>query len=130
MNLDERWIYIFIRQDLPDWQQLVHSNHAALAIGVEIPGMVRPCDTMGGHPNLVLIGVADEKALQAAAEDFRQREVRFRAWKDPDAEHLGLLSLVTEPMDKRERNKLHHYRPWSRSNNTFGKRKAEHENTR
>lgn len=120
MNLDERWIYIFIRQDLPDWQQLVHTNHASILIGLGIPAPTE------GHPHVILIGVKDEAALQLAADDCRIREVKFRTWKDPDAEHLGLLSLVTEPLDKRERNKLHQYRPWSRSNNTFGKRKQEH----
>lgn len=120
INLDECYVYVFIRQDLPDWQQLVHSNHATL-LATDRLGR----GASSGHPNLVMIGVADESALRSAGQDMAARSIDHVRWQDPDAEHMGLISLCTEPLTKRDRNKLHHYRPWVRSNNTFGKGKQQ-----
>lgn len=129
MNLDPMYIFIFIRQDLFNWQQLVHTNHVALEMGAEILRATPLCELttsafrLNGHPNIVVVGVADIAALQAAHVDLMKREVPHKMWADPD--DLGLnpnwTSLATYPITKQERNKLHHYRPWSERNNANAK---------
>lgn len=126
MNIDDCNMYVFIRQDLPDWQQLCHSNHAMFEMARR-QGFLPASD---GHPNVILIGVKDQDAIKQACEDLRAREVDFIAWKDPDAPQLGLLSMATAPLDRRDRNKLHSYRPWERKNNTFGKGAPKNEQRR
>lgn len=127
MNIDDSSMYVFIRQDLPDWQQLCHSNHAMFEMarkqGATMPNASdnERLNELAGHPNVILVGVKDQDALKEACEDLRQREVGFFAWSDPDAPQLGLLSLATGPLSKRDKNKLHSYRAWERKNNTFGK---------
>lgn len=130
-NLNHRYIFVFIRQDLFSWEQLVHVAHAAFLMGKEVPRMIplremfEGIGTCLGHPSLVVIGVDNEEALKKVCDDLRAREVRFTAWKDPDAPEQGLLSVITEPVTKRDKNKLHHYRPWSERNNTHPKAQAQ-----
>lgn len=121
MNLDETYIFIFVRQDLFSWQQLVHVGHASFLMGKEVPGMVPRRETLSGHPSLVIVGRPDREEMAKVVADLQARGIPFKEWSDPDSPEDGLVTISTEPLSKRDRNKLHHYRPWSERNNTHPK---------
>lgn len=125
MNLDDKYIYLFVRQNLFSWQQMVHISHAAFLGGTFTDGFCQKRHQLSGHPSLVVVGVEDEAALRAVALDLGNLEIECSLWADPDAkegdEDFGLLSIVSQPLSKRERNKLHKYRPWSERNNVHPK---------
>lgn len=127
-DLDQAYVFIFVRQDLFNWQQLVHVSHISLELGMDLVGLAPLRDlTVGGrwrpfgHPNVIVVGVNDEAALNAVCDELRSKSLPFRAWQDPDDRPPKLMSVATEPLSKRDRNLLHHYRPWSERNNKHEK---------
>lgn len=121
MNLDDKFIYVFIRQNMFPDHQMVHSFHLGFLIGKAIDGYCQKRHTLSGHPIVLLFGEPNEAALNDRCEQMRQLGIEFTTWSDPDAkpEHddFGLTGIVTEPMTKTQRNKMPRFRQWSQNNN-------------
>lgn len=133
MNLDDCSVYLFVRQDIPLAQQLVQSNHALLMMAwPELPVCTIAMDsgaassifasstnvvTLGdhGHPNIILIGVPDVKALERVKAKLERLQIVHYAWREPDEPGLGFTAIATAPLDKPQRNQLHSYRLWKYS---------------
>jgi hypothetical protein len=103
--MDDRYVYVFIRQDLPISMQLVHSCHATY----HASRCYRPDE---GIPCLVVIGVPDLAALNRVLTKLRDKQVPHFAWTDPDVA-LGMLSIATAPLTDDQRIHLKNYRLYS-----------------
>lgn len=125
MNLDERYICVFVRQNMFPDHQMVHGFHLGFLIGKAVDGFCQKRHTLTGHPIVLLFGEPDEAALIARAEELRKSGIEVIEWRDPDsqAEHddFGLTGIVSEPITKTQRNKLPRHKQWSQNNNTHPK---------
>lgn len=95
---------MFVRQDIPIQQQIVQSNHAVLSLA-----QWRGVD---GIPNLVVIGVPNQKALARVKAKLEAAAIAHFAWEEPDMD-LGFTALATEPLAGEKRTILAHYRLWN-----------------
>ena len=100
---DDKYIFVFVRQDLSIPQQLVQSNHATLSLASKY--------IINGTPNLVLIGVPDRDGLIEAGNLLTQYGHRYYAWFEPDYD-LGLTAIATVPLSREEKKLLAHYTLW------------------
>ena len=121
MNLDDKFIYVFIRQNMFADHQMVHTFHLGFLIGKAIDGFCQKRYVLSGHPSVILIGCEEEKTFASIMQSLSALGIEFMEWRDPDSkpEHddYGLTGIVTEPITKSTRNKLGKYRPWSDRNN-------------
>ena len=125
MNLNEKYIYVFVRQNMFPDHQMVHSFHLGFLIGKAIDGYCQKRNTVTGHPIVLLFGEPDETALTARCEQLKQLGIEYIEWRDPDSapahDDYGLTGIVTEPLIKTQRNKLPRYSQWSENKNTHPK---------
>lgn len=121
MNLDERYILVFIRQNMFPDKQMVHSVHLGLLIGKALDGYCQKRHALTGHPNVLVFGVDYEDDLNAVSDTLRTQEIEHMAWADPDAveghDDFGVAGIVSEPITKKQRAKLPRFRQWSASKN-------------
>lgn len=121
MNLDDKYICVFVRQNMFPDHQMVHSFHLGLLIGKALDGYCQKRHELTGHPNVLVFGEPDEAGVIARAGQLRQMGIEVVEWRDPDAnpEHgdFGLTGIVTEPINKTLRNKLPRFKQWSANNN-------------
>lgn len=106
MNLDDRYIYVFVRQDVPIPQQLVNASHAAYHVAAL-------CRLGEGVPSLVAIGVPHAKAMSKVLAKLRDSQLAHFAWTDPDFSDLGVTSVATSPLSDQQRAALRNYRLYS-----------------
>lgn len=125
MNLDDKYICVFVRQNMFPDHQMVHSFHLGFLIGKAVDGFCQKRASLAGHPIVLEFGEPDEAALIARAEELRKSGIEVIEWRDPDStpEHddFGLTGFVTEPLTKTQRNKLPRCRQWSQNNNVHPK---------
>jgi hypothetical protein len=103
--MEDRYIYVFVRQDLTVPQQLVHSNHA-------VYHMATGYDWCRGTPAIVVIGIPNLKSLNRVAEKMRKENIDCYMWLDPDV-NMGTLAIATVPLDLEKRAALSNYRLYS-----------------
>src|SRR4051812_48801549 len=96
--MDDRYVYVFIRQDLPLPLQLVHACHATY----HATQCFRPDE---GMPCVVVIGCPDLKALNRVKNKLADYQLPHFCWDDPD-EAFGMLSIATAPLSSSQRNHL------------------------
>lgn len=65
----------------------------------------------GTTPNLVLIGVPDQAALERVREKLRCSEIAYVSWEEPDYDY-GFTAIATEPVMEEEKGIFAHYRLW------------------
>jgi hypothetical protein len=106
--LDNKYIYVFVREDLDPGVLLVQSVHAAIQVAKE--GL----HLETGIPNVIALGVADEEALLNATLRLSELGVGFHAFTDSDLPQLGTTSVVTYPTENQKKN-LAEYRLYPRS---------------
>jgi hypothetical protein len=95
----EAYTYVLVRSDLRIEQQMVQAAHAALEAGFAFKA---PPSTS----NLVLLAVAGQDELLAAAEMLADKGVEHELFFEPDDE-MGYSALATRPLfTKRERSAL------------------------
>lgn len=99
----EKYVYIFVRQDIPLVQQIVQSNHATWQMSAKYGDE--------SIPNIVLIGVPDIEALNAACRLLSENQIPHWSWTDPDFD-FGFASIATAPISGLARQCLAHYRLW------------------
>lgn len=100
--MDDRYVYVFLRQDLPIALQLVHACHAVYHVTCNY----RPDE---GVPCLVVIGVPNPAALARVVKKLQEKQLPHFVWNDPD-EKFGAISIATAPLNHTERNYLKEYR--------------------
>lgn len=83
--------------------QIVQSNHASLTLA--------SWSEIDGVPNLVVVGVPDERSLSKAKQKLVDAGIEYFAWIEPDG-GLGFTSLITEPLDRERKQALKNYRLW------------------
>lgn len=103
MQNADRWVYLFVRQDIRLEQQLVQASHAALTLGSTTP--------IQGIPNLILIGVPSQMDLLTLEWRLSSHGIRFITFEEPDF-NLGLTAIATEPLDAKRKKALAEYRLW------------------
>lgn len=127
MNLDEMYIAVFIRQDMFMDHQMVHNFHLGFLIGRAVDGYCQKRNTVTGHPIQLLFSCANEADLKDKANTLRAQEIEYISWSDPDSEpthdDYGLIGIVSQPLTKRQRNKLPRFDAWHESRNS--RKKAE-----
>ena len=64
-----------------------------------------------GEPNLVLIGVPNEKGLRKAKAKLEAAGIEYVAWEEPDYDY-GFTALATAPLDRSKKEVLANYRLW------------------
>ena len=121
MNLDDKFVYVFIRQNMFADHQMVHTFHLGFLIGKSVDGFCQKRSTLSGHPSVILIGCEHEESLFGVLAEMDKSGVEYIEWRDPDSkaghDDYGLVGIVTEPITKTVRNRLSKFRPWSDRNN-------------
>lgn len=64
-----------------------------------------------GIPNIVLIGVPDQAALQRVLTKLAANQIPHYAWSEPDYD-FGLTAIATQPLYDADRKILQNYRLW------------------
>lgn len=106
MMIDDRFVYVFIRQDIALADQLVQAMHAVF-------NMVA-CRREYGEPNIVLIGIPNEKSLNRVLLKLQQCQLPHFAWREPDLA-IGFTAIATSPLDSQQKQSLCNYRLWRHS---------------
>lgn len=121
MNLDDKYICVFVRQNMFPDHQMVHSFHLGFLIGKAVDGYCQKRHELTGHPNVLLYGVESDAKLQEASDILKAHSIEHVAWADPDSQKghddYGVTGIVSEPITKTQRNKLPRFKQWSASNN-------------
>jgi hypothetical protein len=111
INLDETTIYVFVRGDLPEEQQLVQAAHAVFDVG-----RLTPLILMGktGIPRIVVLdGGQSEKAFNKTLRKFNEGilpEHHFVFYSDPDMPELRTTAIATIPLTREQSLPLANYR--------------------
>lgn len=84
-------------------QQIVQSNHAAIAIAQKVK--------IDGTPNIVLIGVPDKDGLEKVIHTCKWFGIEYAAFMESYGE-IGLTAIATEPLDTRRKQVFADYKLW------------------
>ena len=101
--MPEKYIYVFVRQDISLPQQLVQSNHASI--------LLSQTHKIEGTPNLILIGVRDICELENVRYRLLGSGYDFVMWSEPDYD-MGETAIATVPLDQSQRMIFSQYRLW------------------
>lgn len=102
----EKYIYIFVRQDIPLAQQAVQSLHAMHKL-VTVLGS----DYDVNPPNVVYIGVPNRASLEKTLEKLKAHQIVHVRWDEPDWD-MGFTSIATAPLSGERKSVLSNYRLW------------------
>jgi len=100
--MPEKYLYVFVRQDIPVPQQIVQSNHAVFSL-------VTLLQLQFSVPNIIVIGVPDVKALERVQLKLKSNSIKHYAWTEPDFD-FGFTSIATVPLSVEEKSVLSGYR--------------------
>lgn len=106
MNLDDTTIYVFVRGDLAEEQQLVQAAHAVF-------NMARIKDWPSGEPRIVALdGGGSEKAFTKTQRKLGSAYAYndFVSYVDPDSPERGVTAIATVPLTKEQALPLANYR--------------------
>lgn len=87
---------MFVREDLSKSQQAVQAAHAAIESTKRWP-------YIGEHPNLVLIGVKDEKKLQEVVDIGKTHCIMMAQFEENG---VGVTACATRPIIDPDERKL------------------------
>lgn len=107
--MNEFYVYVFVRQDIPLAQQIVQSNHAVLSMAT----LAWPHPEV--IPNIIVIGVPDTAALERVQAKLRANAVQHFAWREPDYD-FGFTAIATGILSNEQRQVLAKYRLWNECN--------------
>lgn len=111
-DLDDKTIYVFVRGDLPEEQQLVQAAHVVLSFGMAYGYMKSPdwC-AIAGEPRIIALdGGSSEQALQRTYRKLTEKKIPIRMYTDPDTPEIGITAMVTGPLTKEQSLPLANYR--------------------
>lgn len=118
MKPDDCTIYVFVRGDLKEEDQLIQGMHAVAKV-IALRPAIRQNETIvraWGEPKLAdwkivaLDGGASESALRRTARKITEKGVTFVEYSDSDMPELGITALATPPLNSRESLPLANYR--------------------
>lgn len=108
-NLDDLTIYVFVRGDLPEEQQLVQAAHAVFSMARSYAGLEKP-----GEPRIVALdGGQSQKAFARTLRKFESGMLpvgQFEFYTDPDTPEIGVTAIATFPITKEQSLPLANYR--------------------
>lgn len=111
-SLDDKTIYVFVRGDLPEEQQLVQAAHAVFHMARIAGPSIRT--EVPGEPRIIMLdGGQSEKAFQRTYRklcDGMLPPKLFAEYKDPDKLELGVTAVATIPLTKEQALPLASYR--------------------
>ena len=86
---EHSYVYVLIRRDLSQPQQVVQSCHAAIEAAKHFD--------LDSHPSVIVCGVKSEQSLNNARKYLDDKGIRYKKFREPD---IGdqLTSLATEPV--------------------------------
>lgn len=100
--MNETYVYVFIRTDIPAEQQVVQSCHAVFHMAeLYIPDRQTP--------NIIVIGVPHLTALNRVKTKLQANQIPHYAWTEPDFD-MGETAIATVPLDSEQREVLKNYR--------------------
>jgi hypothetical protein len=106
----EKYVYIFVRQDMPFRHQLIQYGHA-----IWMMASLRGYDE-ASH-NQVAIGVPDQLALERVQKKLQANQIQHYPWVEPD-NALGFTAICTAPIEGVQRELLRNYRCYNDSPGT------------
>ncbi len=104
-NSSDKYIFVFVRQDISLAQQAVQSLHAMH----KMVRVLRP--DYDDTPNIVYIGLPNRASLEKALEKLKAHQIVHARWDEPDFD-LGFTSIATAPLSNQEKSVLSNYRVW------------------
>ena len=105
---DHRYVYIFVRVDIPVQHQMAQACHAALEAGKEFPDLTDAPDS------LIVLQVADQEELNHAADLLHKNGICLvKFWEPEPRWNYGYTSFGTEPLKNSQRNLLNGYKLWT-----------------
>ena len=105
MKSSEKYVYIFVRQDLPVVHQIVQTNHASWQMSSRYGDE--------SVPNIVLIGVADVTELHMACRLLLENQIPHWRWSEPEEDlGFGFTAIATAPIAGAQRACLVHFKTW------------------
>lgn len=115
--LNDKYIYVFVRQDLTIPQQLVHTNHAVYEMAKSFDDVLDKIHV----PALIVIGVPNEKSLFKTQGKLLDNNIWHYGWGDEEHPELGvLLTIATVPLDLETKKVLNKYLLYKEENNIRG----------
>ena len=102
----KKYVYVFVRKDLPLSQQIVQSNHASLEAGIKFGS-----DNIEEPSSLILISVKNKAQLEKALEDLKTKEIKTVSFYEPDWDY-GFTAFATEPLTIDKKQLLKMYQLW------------------
>ncbi len=119
--LNDKYIYVFVRQDLTIAQQLVHTNHAVFEMAKIYLGSSADENRFRKIPALIVIGMPDEKALYKVGFKLNDNGIANLMWGDDEHPELGnILAIATVPLDLETKKVLSKYLLYKEENNIRG----------
>ena len=97
-----RYVYVFIRTDIPTEHQLVQSGHALYHLASNF----RPDPSV---PNIIAIGVPHVAALERVKAKLELNKIPHYIWREPDHD-FGFTAIATSPLDDKQKLALSNYR--------------------
>lgn len=112
-TLDDKTIYVFVRGDLAEEQQLVQAAHAVFTMAWNHSAIWAGNNPLplGGEPRIVALdGGYSDKAFQKTYRKLTEKLIGLVAYSDPDLPDLGMTAMVTGPLTKEQALPLANYR--------------------
>jgi hypothetical protein len=95
-------MYIFVRQDLSQPQQIVQASHAAHEAGHDF-------GKAEGSTHIVLIGMPSQAKLLATADHLDTHNIPYKLFYEPDYD-TGYTAIATQPLVGDQRVPLRKFR--------------------
>ena len=103
MDKPIHYVYIFVRQDLSNEQQLVQSAHATLVLGSKLGKKYDPSELY-----FAVIGVPRLTSFCQVMKDLKKHGTEYECFYEPDQGNT-MTAIATYPIKKEERGNLLEY---------------------
>lgn len=100
INLDERKVYVFVREDLPLGQDDIQSNHACYNAGMKFMAQQNGYVNLPtGNPYMVTIGCPTIKSLRKAQKKMDTAGIQYFIMTDTDVDSEP-TAIATFPLER------------------------------
>lgn len=96
MNKTKKYVYVFVRQDLPNPQKIVQASHAILEVSRNF------LNKWEEHPSVLVIAAKSETQLRNFSKKIRDKGFRCIEFYEPLFENK-LTSFAVEPVLEKEK---------------------------
>lgn len=102
---DHRYVYVFVRRDIPLNHQIAQACHGALEAGRKFP------NASSDTNSIIVIGCKNQKELLKARDKVTGHGIKSEMFFEPDWEY-GDTSFGTEPVSDSERHLFRSFQCW------------------